>query len=213
MKTFKIYCLTYQGEIIYVGRTSESKLETRKMKGYKHIPYYRDCEIHLLEETDDINKENYWIDYYREQGCDLLNMRRGDVLIGADKRTRNLDYYEKNKEKILQYHKDYRKTEKHKEYNKIYRHTEKYKTYQKEYQKQYREKNKEVLEEKALAKYSSEDFKKKRKEYYHTKPAIKKAIKKHHSTVEFKKKWNEYMKAYLKKKRDDKKSLKDKTND
>lgn len=37
-KEYKIYMLLYNGEIIYIGQTTQS-LEQRKKNGYKYIPH------------------------------------------------------------------------------------------------------------------------------------------------------------------------------
>ena len=75
----KIYKLIKDGEVIYVGRTILS-LNRRKNSNFYKIPrdISIDCEIELIEETDDKSRERYWIDYYRKLGHHLYNKRRGD---------------------------------------------------------------------------------------------------------------------------------------
>ena len=41
--------------------------------------FVKQCEIELIEETNDVSRERYWIDYYTELGFDLLNRRGGDM--------------------------------------------------------------------------------------------------------------------------------------
>lgn len=75
----KIYKLIYKGEIIYVGRT---KLTLKRRKGSANysVPndIYKESTIELIEETEDISRERYWIDFYRTSGSNLMNKRGGD---------------------------------------------------------------------------------------------------------------------------------------
>jgi hypothetical protein len=75
----KIYKLVKDGEVVYVGRTKLS-LSRRKSSGFYNIDssFVKECEIELIEETDDKSRERFWIDYYLSIGCGLLNKRNGD---------------------------------------------------------------------------------------------------------------------------------------
>jgi hypothetical protein len=75
----KIYKLVKDSEVVYVGRTKLS-LSRRKSSGFYNLDqdFVRECEIQLIEETDDRSRERYWIDYYLSIGCKLLNKRNGD---------------------------------------------------------------------------------------------------------------------------------------
>ena len=144
----KIYKLIHNGEIVYVGQTKRRLLSHRKCRGYGNtIPFYKDCLIELIEETDDVSREKYWIDKLRSEGHPLLNKRDGDT--GLDLKEYQKEHYQKNKEKIKEYNKEYK--EKNKEYER---------EYQKEYQKEYYEKNKEKIKE------YNEKNKEKMKEYF-----------------------------------------------
>ena len=75
----KIYKLIYKGEIIYVGKT---KLTLKRRKGSLNysVPddIYKESTIELIEETEDVSRERYWIDLYRDSGINLMNKRSGD---------------------------------------------------------------------------------------------------------------------------------------
>jgi len=74
----KIYKLIYNGEIVYVGQTKK-ELKVRKSGGYgKNIPFYKDCEIELIEETDDKSRERYWIEKLKDEGHPLMNIKEGN---------------------------------------------------------------------------------------------------------------------------------------
>lgn len=74
----KIYKLIYNNEIVYVGKTKLKYLSTRKAQGYGNtVPFYRDCSIELIEETNDISRENYWIQRLKQEGHPLLNKNGG----------------------------------------------------------------------------------------------------------------------------------------
>lgn len=100
----KIYKLIHNGEIVYVGQTKQ-KLNTRKAKGYSNVPFYKECKIELIEETDDVSREKYWIDKLRSEGHPLLNKRDGDT--GLDYKEYQKEYKEKNKEYEREYNKEY----------------------------------------------------------------------------------------------------------
>ena len=64
---YKIYKLVYEGEVVYIGQTI-TNLMKRKHGGYRTNDelqkIYKDCDIILIEETDDVSRERYWIDFY-----------------------------------------------------------------------------------------------------------------------------------------------------
>lgn len=120
----KIYKLVHpELGIVYVGRTTMT-LKERKSRGYKGNPevqaIYKECAIELLEETDDVSREDFWIEKLLSEGHNLLNKRRGTTglthaefmkiyneanreAIRAQKKV----YKEANREKILQRQKAY----------------------------------------------------------------------------------------------------------
>jgi hypothetical protein len=77
----KIYKLVYHKQVVYVGQT-KLPLYRRKAGSYHNIDkeYIKKCEIEIIEETDDVSRERYWIKYYRDLGCNLLNKNDGDYL-------------------------------------------------------------------------------------------------------------------------------------
>lgn len=83
----KIYKLIHNEKIVYIGRTTV-ELNKRKNWQYKNNPklqsIYKECRIELIEETDDISREHYWISFYGKDN--LLNMKYGD---GINKREQN----------------------------------------------------------------------------------------------------------------------------
>lgn len=134
----KIYKLIHNGKIVYVGQTKLKYLSSRKKVGYGDtVPFYKECKIELIEETDDVSRERYWIDLLRSEGHPLLNKRGGST--GLDKEEGKREWHKNNKE--------YKKTEKYKEYH-----------------KEYNEKNKEKISEKKKEYY--EKNKEKKREYY-----------------------------------------------
>jgi hypothetical protein len=100
---YKIYKLIHKGDVVYVGRT-KSTLAKRKAWGYKGCgveSIAKHCSIELIEETDDLSKERYWIDFY---GIDsLLNESKGDT--GLTKEQYVSIYKEKNKDRLKEYRK------------------------------------------------------------------------------------------------------------
>ncbi len=173
---YKIYKLVFRGEVVYVGRTKQS-LEKRKKGGYAStVPFYKECEIELIEETDDVSRERYWIEYFTNLQCPLLNRTKGD---GLDYKEHSRKFREENREYFRNYHREYIKTyyeenkERITELRKKYAEENKEKI--KEYHKSYYEKNKEELNENAK-KYNEENLEKLReyrrnyyREYYHRK--------------------------------------------
>ena len=98
----KIYKIIYNSEVIYIGQTKQI-LKRRKNSGYPHIPkeIIENSFLELIEETDDISRENYWIDYYRKEGCILYNKNKG--LLKLTTKT----YYNTFRDDLLKYKKDY----------------------------------------------------------------------------------------------------------
>ena len=125
----KIYKLIHNEQIVYVGQTKQKYLSTRKAKGYgKTVPFYRECKIELIEETDDVSRERYWIERLRSEGHQLLNKQEGNGVSDYKEyyKEYNKEWIENNKE----YHKEWRNN--NKERNKVRN-------------KKYREKNKVLL--------------------------------------------------------------------
>lgn len=106
-KEYKIYRLIHNGDIIYVGQTTKT-LARRKANGYKHIPFYKECEIELIEITTDITRETIWIMLYMAMGCELLNKRLG-VLTEDERIEIRKKRYEKNRQAIVEKRREYKK--------------------------------------------------------------------------------------------------------
>jgi hypothetical protein len=74
-RKYKIYGLLHEGKLIYIGCTIDT-LNSRKRNGFGNtVPFYKECEIKLIEETDDKYRELYWYNYYKDKGAKLLNKR------------------------------------------------------------------------------------------------------------------------------------------
>lgn len=122
----KIYKLIYEGQVIYVGKT-KLKLYRRKNSHNCSVPkdIYKESQIELIEETNDVSRERFWIQYYTSIGCILFNKRNGDH------NNKSLKEYQK------EYHKNKyqskRKTPKRSKEDKL------------QYCREYYEKNKEDL--------------------------------------------------------------------
>jgi hypothetical protein len=160
----KIYKLVFNDLVVYVGKT-ELELERRKQLGYgKNVQFYKECEIELIEETDDVSRERFWIEYYLSIGCPLLNILKGD---GLDRKEYSKEYYEDNKDYFIEYHKNYGKKYYEENRDSILKRTKEYKELNKEkikeYSKEYYEDNKEKMNE--YSKKYNEDNKEKLKEY------------------------------------------------
>ncbi len=81
---YKIYKLIYNGIVQYVGRTTIT-LKQRKSAGYgKNTELFKSFNIELIEETDDISRERYWISYYRDINPNLFNIQSGDTFDKKD---------------------------------------------------------------------------------------------------------------------------------
>lgn len=122
-KKYKIYKLVHEGDIVYIGRTTMSLIK-RKRCGYKGCgkgmlqPILKDCTIELIENTDDVKRERYWIHFYKQKGEPLLNVSKGegyDVDISHKEwvetnqdyyKEYNIRYYEKNKELLKKYQRE-----------------------------------------------------------------------------------------------------------
>jgi hypothetical protein len=134
---YKIYKLIHRGIVVYVGKTKLT-LHQRKSCGYRQNlsiqAIYKECDIILIEETDDVSRERYWVDYYKDT---LLNKRNGDT--GLSHKEVVKQWYESNKEKIKEHQKEYRESnkEKKKEQVKEWRDSnrEHYNQYMREYRK------------------------------------------------------------------------------
>ena len=138
---YKIYYLRYEDEIIYVGLTTQD-LKIRKGQGYKYIPHYKDCDIFLIEETDDRSRERFWIDEYKNLGYNLINKNKGE---GLDRKEYHRNWEVNNKEKV----KLYRTPERKSVWNKSYSDSNKDKL--KKSRKEYYEANKEQISIKGKA--------------------------------------------------------------
>lgn len=141
----KIYKLEYNGSVVYIGKTT-MQLKKRKYAGYEFIPFWRECEIILIEETEVIGREHYWVNYYKELGCELYNIKDGDK--GLSKSEYQKEYYIDNKEHHNSMNKKYYNDNKE---SIIIRHSKYYednREYYKEYRKKWYEKNKVKLKEK-----------------------------------------------------------------
>jgi hypothetical protein len=117
----KIYKLIHNGQIVYIGQTKQ-KLTRRKDGGYykneKLHKISKECKIELIEETDDVSRERYWIDKLKGEGHNLLNKYYGNGLDNKEYQKKyqkgyqkeyQKEYYEKNKEVINQKRKEYQK--------------------------------------------------------------------------------------------------------
>lgn len=134
VKEYKIYRLVLDGQTVYVGQTTQEYLSDRKSSHNYNKTFERIKEsiIELIEITNDKTREQYWIEYYINEGCELSNKYKGHSgLIRKE------------------YDKEWRKTEKCKEYQKKYR-----KEYQKteEYKKRHKESQKKYMLKKKLEK-------------------------------------------------------------
>lgn len=136
---YKIYKIIYHNEIIYIGQT---KMSIERRFSYRHPNIPKDIKkesyIELIEKTNDISRERYWIDYYRSIGCNLYNIERGG---GFNIKEYSKYYYKENIENIIE------RARKYKIENK-----EKIKEQKKEYNKKYYEDNKEELKNKRITK-------------------------------------------------------------
>ena len=133
---YKIYKLIYDGVVVYIGRT-KSSLAKRKSTGYKSNPelqlIYKDCEMILIEETDDASRESYWIEQFMsDKLLNIIKGHKGDLTKSEYCKI----WREKNKEYVKLKKKEYRQ-----------RNKKQISEYQSKYHKEYREKNSEKLKE------------------------------------------------------------------
>jgi hypothetical protein len=108
---YKVYRLIYQSSVVYVGLTTVS-LSRRKNGSYKGTcveSIIKDCDIELIEETNEPSRERYWIDYYKDTICNIL---AGN---GVNKKEYLNSWEEKNKDKRKENRE--KKKEKKKEYD------------------------------------------------------------------------------------------------
>jgi hypothetical protein len=102
---YKIYKLIYNGDVVYIGRTKMTLKERRKA-GYKWNEYLQsiryECEMILIEETDELSRERYWIQHY---GYDnLLNTQKGD---GFSRKSHKEEWLKANPDYNKEYMKSY----------------------------------------------------------------------------------------------------------
>ena len=125
---------------IYIGKTKQTLKERLSAhKSHKNcmsreIIKNGDYKIELIEETDDDTRERYWI-----ENTDCINHN----IPGRTKKEWYKEWYENNREEILQYKKEYYENnkDKKKEYQSEYLENNREKI--KKYQSEYLEKNKE----------------------------------------------------------------------
>ena len=179
---------------IYVGRTINPKSRHYTHRHRESERTYQFSSEHHVEHPkmiiiendltieEGIEREKYWIDYCKENTpYNVLNItcggqkgRRVSNLTEEEKKERQKEYYQKNKEKILAYRKEYEKrnreiiNEKNRErYKKYYVKKEKIIKTEEEKKlakKLYRQKNREVINKKRREEYQK--IKGKRKEYF-----------------------------------------------
>jgi Ni/Co efflux regulator RcnB len=92
----KIYKLIHPEQgVVYVGRTKNT-LERRKRGSYPEViqSIKKECKIELIEETNDVSRERYWIGIHRDT---ILNERAGDGLSKEERRIQINSSYHRNK--------------------------------------------------------------------------------------------------------------------
>ena len=119
---YKIYKLTHNTlGTVYVGRTTKS-FKRRRNTGYRCNPELMkiidDCEYILIENTNDKQREAYWIEKLINDGVKLLNKYKNNY----DEKKYEKEYYENNKENIVKKQLDYQELNKDKlkEYRREY---------------------------------------------------------------------------------------------
>ena len=151
---------------VYIGRTVNPKGRHYQHKHRESERTYQFSSKHHVEHPkmiiiendlsieDGVEREKYWINYYRnESGYDVLNKSRGGQIGGQLKPLALTD--EEKKERSKQYKREYNKV--HREERKLYNASHK------EQRKIYYDKNKEKLREKAREKYYENHEKNKEK--------------------------------------------------
>lgn len=115
----KIYKLIRNNEVVYIGKTILT-LQRRKNGAYTAMDkqFVKECDIELIEETDDVSRERYWIEYYRNQGCELKNKRNGDYRDDEQRNNRRRTGNKRGRPKTLseEQYKENRKKDKKKWY-------------------------------------------------------------------------------------------------
>jgi len=104
---YKIYKLTHKTlGTVYVGRTKMS-FKKRRNTGYRKNPELMkiidDCEYILIENTNDKQREQYWIEKLINDGVKLLNKYKNNY----DEKQYKKIYYSENKDRIKEYMKSY----------------------------------------------------------------------------------------------------------
>lgn len=114
---YKIYLIinVETKDIVYVGKTKGTL--KRRFSG-KHSFDKSLCDIKLIEETDEVGRERYWIEYYKNLGFNLYNKNNGDGYIPSLHSTFNYseyrkEYYKKNREIILENSRNSKKKQKY----------------------------------------------------------------------------------------------------
>lgn len=131
----KIYKLIYNDKPIYIGLT-KGTLERRKGGSNGSVPkeIYKESKIELIEETEDVSRERFWINHYLEMGFELYNRQMGN---GWDRITHT------------------------NEYHKVYYREKNLKVYHREYMREYRE-GKSARKVEKTSKYKGVSFQKDR---------------------------------------------------
>jgi hypothetical protein len=165
---YKIYKLVNKvtGSIDYIGRTKRP-LSKRYNNGWKNLNRF-DYDIVLIEETDDMKKELFWITHYISLGFNLYNIQKG--LNKDNQKQYRKRYYLSNKEEMSSKKKsNYEKNaEKILEKNRSYYEINKERI--KQDKKRYREENKDILKEKRRLKQDKKTPQETRKSagFFHT---------------------------------------------
>jgi len=143
---YKIYALISledfnnikKGDVIYIGITS--KTLGGRLSGHKHEHYNWPSKIGILliENTDDKSRESFFINFFKNMGCELLNIN-GGIRPNVEKKPKlseeekkiikskkSKEYYLKNKERLIENMLRYQEKNK-----------EKLKEYRREYYKEY----------------------------------------------------------------------------
>jgi hypothetical protein len=113
---YKIYKLILNEQVVYVGQTTLS-LERRKRGPYRSIDkdIIKLSKIELIEDTDDVSRERYWIKYYIELGYKLYNKENGSGYKGSIE-SKEFEYRRSKSEIRKNYKREYTRSEKYKEY-------------------------------------------------------------------------------------------------
>jgi hypothetical protein len=135
IKKYRIYKLVLDAKVIYIGITTLSlKRRKQNLDSSKHpnVDMFKRATIELVEETDILSRERYWIDYYLTANEPILNIRLGN---GLDYREHSRQFAENNPN----YWKEW--LEKHPDYNKdrYKNNVEHWKARSKEYRELHRE--------------------------------------------------------------------------